>query len=99
MKFWQIWIFKFSEGPAHPVPNTKCGVGVRVAECKESHFYSLPFGQAEHVATGYSMSQPKSHFNHPAKIKIKISIDYNSSVILIPAKLPLSVEQVKNRIH
>ena len=45
------------------------------AACKESQFYSLPFGQA--VA---SMYQPESDFNQPEK-DLMSRIDYISPVI------------------
>ena len=34
----------------------------QLAGCKESHFYSFPFGQAE-----ANIYQPKHHFNYPQK--------------------------------
>ena len=70
--------------------NNKSGLS---AGCKESQFYSLPFGWA--VA---SMYQPESHFNQPEK-DFMSRIDYSSSVFEVPQKNHLPIGQVKNRIH
>ena len=43
--------------------------------CKESHFYSLPFGQAE-----VSIYQPKHHFNKPPKFFDEQNWFHSSSV-------------------
>ena len=55
--------------------------------CKEKHFYSLPFGQAE-----ASIYQPRRHFNQPQKRFVLLLFK-----LLIKHHLP--VGQVKNRIH
>ena len=67
---------------------------VKVAGCKESQFYSLPFGQA--VA---SMYWPTSHFNQPPNhfllaglITIPLQFDF-------PKKQHLPVQLVKNKNH
>ena len=58
-----------------------------VAGCKENHFYSLPFEQAE-----ASIYQPRRHFNWPQKRFVLLLFKF-----LIKHHLP--VGQVKNRIH
>ena len=55
--------------------------------CKENHFYSLPFGQAE-----ASIYQPRRHFNQPQKLVVLLLFKF-----LIKHHQP--VGQVKNRIH
>ena len=52
--------------------------------CKESQFYSLPFGQA--VA---SMYQPESRFNQAEK-NLMSRTDYRSSVIRLAKKISLA---------
>ena len=55
--------------------------------CKENHFYSLPFGQAE-----ASIYQLRRHFNQPQKHFVLLLFKF-----LIKHHLPIG--QVKNRIH
>ena len=58
-----------------------------LAGCKENHFYSLPFGQAE-----ASIYQPRRHFNQPQKLFVLLLFKF-----LLKHHLP--VGQVKNRIR
>ena len=55
--------------------------------CKENHFSSLPFGQAE-----ASIYQTRRHFNQPQKLFVLLLFKF-----LIKHHLPIG--QVKNRIH
>ena len=61
---------------------------------KVSHFYSLPFGQAE-----ANIYQPKHHFNQPQK-RFDEQIDFTVLLLFeFLKKLHLPVGQVNNRIH
>ena len=63
--------------------------------CKENHFYSLPFGQAE-----ASIQQPRHHFNQPQNVLTSRIIVFTVLLLFeFLKKNHLSTGQVKNRIH
>ena len=66
----------------------------KLAGCKENHFYSLPFGQAE--ARVY---QPRRHFKQPQTF-LTSRIDFTVLLLFkFLKKHHLPVGQLKNRIH
>ena len=77
--YYKILVFSQKSYPGHPGFQRFRALGFR--GCKESQFYSLPFGQAV-----TSMYQPESHFNQPGK-NLMSRIDYSSSLIRIPKKI------------